>query len=77
MVYRSCSVVKIVKSRQFLWAGHVAWMGRQEACRIFVGKLLGRPKSKWEDNIRLLLGKFVIRVGGRQNGFRIVFGGVL
>jgi hypothetical protein len=40
------------------WAGHVARMGRREACRVLVGKPegkrpLGRPRRRWEGNIRM------------------------
>jgi hypothetical protein len=41
------------------WAGHVACIGhKRKACRIMVGKLeemrpLGRPRWRWEDNIKL------------------------
>ena len=41
------------------WAGHVAHMGEDSgACRLLVGKPegkrpLGRPKSRWVDNIRM------------------------
>jgi len=41
------------------WAGHVVHMGeRKGAYRVLVGKpegkrLLGRPKSRWEDNIKM------------------------
>jgi hypothetical protein len=41
------------------WAGHVARMGdRKDIYRILVGMLegkrpLGRPRRRWEDNIKL------------------------
>jgi hypothetical protein len=41
------------------WAGHVAWMGEERGVyRILVGKPegkrpLGRPRHKWEDNIKM------------------------
>jgi hypothetical protein len=41
------------------WAGHVARMGeRRDACRALVGKPeemrpLGRPRRRWEDNIKI------------------------
>ena len=45
------------KLRRMRWVGHVACMGRG-ACRIFVEKpqrkrLLGRLRSRWEDNIKI------------------------
>jgi hypothetical protein len=41
------------------WAWHVAWKGEEKAVwRVLVGKPegkspLGRPKRRWEDNIRI------------------------
>jgi len=41
------------------WAGHVAHMGEERGVyRVLVGKLkrkrpLGRPRSRWVDNIRM------------------------
>ena len=41
------------------WAGHVALMGESRGVyRVLVGKpegkkLLGRPKHRWEDNIKI------------------------
>ena len=46
------------------WAGHVARMGeRRGVCRVLVRKLegkrpLGRPRRRWEDNIKMDLGKW-------------------
>ena len=43
------------------WAGHVARMGeRRGVYRVLVGKpegnrLLGRPRRRWEDNIKMNL----------------------
>jgi hypothetical protein len=45
------------------WAGHVARMGEKRgACRILVGRpegrrQLGRPRHRWEDNIKMNLEK--------------------
>ena len=49
------------KSRRMKWAGHVARMGEEMGVyRVFVGKperrrLLGRPRRRWVDNIRMVL----------------------
>jgi len=49
----------MVKSRRMRWAGHVASMGDGRGVhRVLVGKpegkrTLGRPKSRWEDNIKM------------------------
>jgi hypothetical protein len=48
-----------LKSRRLRWAGHVARMGeRRGAYRALVGKPegrkpLGRPRRRWEDNIKM------------------------
>ena len=48
-------IVRVVKSRRMRWAGHVARMGRIEGCTgCWWGKRpLGRPRSRWEDNINM------------------------
>ena len=52
------NVVRVIKWR-ISWAGHVARMGEKRGIyRILVGKPegkrpLGRPRRKWEDNIKL------------------------
>jgi hypothetical protein len=53
----------MIKSRRMRWASHVARMGeKRNACRILVGKPggkrpLGRPRRRWEDNIKMDLRK--------------------
>ena len=55
----SLNIVRVIKSRRMRWAGHVARMGEESGMyRISVGKPegkrpLGRPRRKWEDNIRM------------------------
>jgi hypothetical protein len=50
--------VRVVKSRRMRWAGHVAHMGEYRGVhRVLVGKPgekrpLGRPRLRWEDNIK-------------------------
>ena len=52
-------VVRVVKSRRMRWAGHVAHMGEGRGVhRVLVGKPegkrpLGRPRRRWEDNIKM------------------------
>jgi len=52
-------IVRVIKSRKMRWAGHVACTGeRRGVYRVLVGKpegkkLLGRPRRRWEDNIKL------------------------
>jgi hypothetical protein len=58
-MYCSPSIIRIIKSRRMRWVGHVARMGKKRnAYRILVGKPegkspLGRPRHRWEDNIRI------------------------
>ena len=58
-LYSLPNIVRVVKSRRMRWAGHVACMGEGRGVhRVLVGKPegkrpLGRPRRKWEDNIKL------------------------
>jgi hypothetical protein len=55
----SLNIIRVIKSRRLGWAGHVARMGeRRGAYRASVGKPegrrpLGRPRLRWEDNIKM------------------------
>ena len=57
-LYYSPSSVRVLKSRKMRWEGHVACMGQRESCtQVLVGKPegkwpLGRPRRRWEDNIK-------------------------
>ena len=67
-LYSLPNIVRVVKSRRMRWAGHVARMGEGRGVyRVLVGKpegkrLLGRPRRRWEDNIKMDL-REVGRVG--------------
>ena len=56
---RAPNIVRAIKSRRLKWAGHVAKMEEgRNAFKILTGKLtgkrpLGRPRRRWEDNIRV------------------------
>ena len=58
-LYSSPYIVRVIKSRIMRWAGHVACMGeRRGAYRVLVWKPeekrpLGRPRHRWEDNIKM------------------------
>ena len=58
-LYCSPNIVWVIKSRIIGWAGHVAGMReRRGVYRVLVGKPegkrpLGRPRRKWDDNIRM------------------------
>jgi hypothetical protein len=55
----SPNIVRVIKSRRTIWTGHVARMGEERGVyRILVGKPegkrpLGRPRLRWEDNVRM------------------------
>ena len=58
-LYSSPNNVRVIKSRRMRSAGHVASMGdRRGLFRVLVGKLegkrpLGRPRRRWDDNIKM------------------------
>ena len=58
-VYSLPNIVRVVKSRRMKWAGHVARMGEDRGVhRVLVGKPegkrpLGRPRRRWEHNIKM------------------------
>jgi hypothetical protein len=59
ILYFSLIIVRVIKSRSMRWVRHVARMedGRG-VCRVLVGRPegkrpLGRPRRRWEDNIKL------------------------
>ena len=57
-LYSSPSTVRVIKSRRMTWAGHVVCIWeRRGVYRVLVGKperkrTLGRPRRRWEDNIK-------------------------
>ena len=60
------NIVRVIKSRRLRWAGHVARLGEgRSSFKILTGKPtgnrpLGRPRPRWEDNIRMDLGEIGI-----------------
>jgi len=58
-LYILTNIFRVIKSRRMRWAAHVARMGeRRGVYRILVGKhegkrQLGRPRRRWEDNIKM------------------------
>ena len=58
-LYSSLNIVRVIKSRRMRWVSHVARMGKGRGVyRVLVGKPqgrrpLGRPKRRWEDNIKM------------------------
>ena len=59
----------MIKSRRLRWAGHVARLEEgRSAFKILTGKSigkvpLGRPRRRWEDNIRMYLEEIGINAG--------------
>ena len=58
-MYRSPNIVRVNKSRRLTWTGHIARMEEgRSAFKILTRKPtgkspLGRPRRRWEDNIRI------------------------
>jgi hypothetical protein len=58
-LYSLPNIVQVVKSRRMRWAGYVARMGEDRGVhRVLVEKPeekspLGRPRHRWEDNIKM------------------------
>ena len=58
-LYSSPNIIRNLKSRRLRWAGHVARMEQfRNTYRVLVGKPeskrpLGRPRRRWEDNIKI------------------------
>jgi hypothetical protein len=71
-LYSLPNIVRVVKSRRMRWAGHVVHMGEERGVhRVLVGKAegkrpLGRPRRRWEDNIKM----DVQEVGGGRGDWR-------
>ena len=57
--YSLTNIVRVVQSRRMRWAGHVERMGEGRGVyRVLVGRSeakrpLGRPRRRWEDNIKM------------------------
>ena len=70
-LYCSPNTVQVIKSRRMRWAGYVARMEEGRGLhKVLVGKPegkrpLGRPRRRWEDNIKMDLevGRGWLRIG--------------
>jgi hypothetical protein len=57
--YSSPKIVRVVKSRRMRWEEHVSCMGEGRGIyRVLVGRpkgksAVGRPRHRWEDNIKM------------------------
>jgi hypothetical protein len=80
-LYSLSNIVRVVKSRRMRWAGHVARMGEGRGVhRVWVGKPegmrpLGRPRRRWEGNIKTDIQDVGGVVGTGEIGLRIGAGG--
>jgi hypothetical protein len=58
-LYSSQNIVRVIKSRRMRWVGHVARMREGRGVySVLVGRPegkrpLGRPKRRWEDNVKM------------------------
>jgi hypothetical protein len=58
-LYSSPDIIRQIKSRRMMWAGHVARMGEgRNVYRVLVGKPEGKrplegPRRRWEDGIEM------------------------
>jgi hypothetical protein len=58
-LYSSARIIRMMKSRRMRWVEHVARMGeKKNVHRILAGnpegkRPLGRPRSRWMDNIKM------------------------
>jgi len=58
-LYALPNIVRAIISRRMRWAGHVARMGEGRGVyRVLVGRFerrrpLGRPRRRWEDDIKM------------------------
>ena len=55
-------IFRVINSKRMRWAGHVAGMEKRGVHRVLMGKPLGRPSRRWEDDIILDLQE--VRYGG-------------
>jgi hypothetical protein len=80
-LYSLPNIVRVVKSRRMRWAGHMAHVGEERGVyRVLVGKPegkrpLGRPRRRWEDNIKMELQEVGGGVGTGWSRLRIGTGG--
>jgi len=59
-LYFSLNIIRVIKSRRIRWAGHIACMGERGGIYTVLvgggpeGKIsLGRPRHRWEGNIKM------------------------
>ena len=80
-LYSSPNIFRVIKSRRIKWAGYVALTrDRRGVNRVLVGKpegkrSLGRPRRKWEDNIKMDLQKLDVGVWTGSSWLKTETGG--
>ena len=80
-LYSLPNIVRVVKLRRMRWPGHVAHMGEGRVVhRVLVGKPegkrpVGRPRCRWEDNIKMDLQEVGCGVWTGSSWLRIGTGG--
>jgi hypothetical protein len=52
-LYLSPNIIRVIKSRRMRWAGRVALWGTRDVGRPEGRRPLGRPRHRWEDNIKM------------------------
>ena len=68
-MYHSSNIVRVIKFRRLRWTGHVARMEEdRSAFKILTGeptgkRPLGRPRGRWENNIKMDLAEIGINAG--------------
>jgi hypothetical protein len=68
----SLNIVRVIKLRRMRWAGHVACIGEgRDVYRVLVGRPerkrpVGRPRHRWEDNIKMDLRDREIGIDGEN-----------
>jgi hypothetical protein len=68
--------IRVIKLRRMRWTGHVARMGkRRNVYTVLVGRPegkipLGRPRRRWEYNIKMDLREIVPSIPMGRTGFR-------
>jgi hypothetical protein len=79
-IFYKINIVRVIKSRRMRWAGHVARMAEGECVyRVLVGRSegtrpLGRPRRRWEDNIKMVSWLRIEFSGGLLRTRRWTFG---
>ena len=59
----------VINSRRMRWAGHVGRIEETRSVhRVLVGKTLGRPRRRWQDNIKLDLQEIECGVMSQDRG---------